>query len=110
MVFCNIFAPIPLWRWKVRNNPLAVWIICGLINVGMWFERYNIIASALAHQYDPGAWTLYTPNWVEWGIMAGSFGWFFVWFLLFIRVMPSVAIAEIKELVRPPLKSDEEAA
>ena len=39
--------------------------------------------------------------------MIGSFGWFFLWFLLFIKVMPAVAIAEIKELVRPPLKSDE---
>lgn len=83
-------------------------VVSILINVGMWFERYNIIASALAHQYDPAAWTLYTPNWVEMGIMVGSFGWFFLWFLLFIKIMPSIAIAEVKELVRPPLKSDED--
>ncbi len=110
MVFCNCLAPLVWWKKTWRRNYTILFIVSLIINVGMWFERYNIIASALAHQYDPAAWTLYTPNWVEWGIMAGSFGWFFTWFLLFIRVMPSVAIAEIKELVRPPLKSDEEAA
>ena len=41
------------------------------------------------------------------GILVGSFGWFGLWFLLFIKIMPSVAIAEIKEAIRPPLKSDE---
>lgn len=110
MVFCNCLAPLVWWKKAWRRNYTILFIVSIIINVGMWFERYNIIASALAHQYDPAAWTLYNPNWVEWGIMAGSFGWFFTWFLLFIRVMPSVAIAEIKELVRPPLKSDEEAA
>jgi hypothetical protein len=29
---------------------------------------------------------------------------------MFIKIMPSVAVAEIKELVRPPLKSDQLAA
>lgn len=109
MVFCNCLAPLVWWKKSWRRNYTILFIVSIIINIGMWFERYNIIASALAHQYDPAAWTLYTPSWVEWGIMLGSFGWFFVWFLLFIRIMPSVAIAEIKELVRPPLKSEEEA-
>ena len=110
MVFCNCIAPLIWWIPSMRRNIYVLWIVAGIINVGMWFERFNIIASSLAHQYDPAAWTYYTPTWVEWGIMAGSFGWFGLWFLLFIKVMPSVAIAEIKELVRPPLKQDEVAA
>jgi molybdopterin-containing oxidoreductase family membrane subunit len=110
MVLCNCIAPLVWWKKSWRRNYTILFVIALFINIGMWFERYNIIASALAHQYDPAAWTLYTPNWVEWGILLGSFGWFFIWFLLFIKVMPSVAIAEIKELVRPPLKSDEEKA
>merc|ERR1712100_588976 len=104
MVFCNCLAPLVWWKRAWRRNYTILMVVSILINVGMWFERYNIIASALAHQYDPAAWTLYTPNWVEMGIMIGSFGWFFLWFLLFIKIMPSVAIAEVKELVRPPLK------
>jgi len=110
MVFCNCIAPLIWWFKKWRRNYWCLWIVAGIINVGMWFERYNIIASSLAHQYDPAAWTYYSFNWVEAGILIGSFGWFGIWFLLFMKVMPTVAIAEIKELVRPPLKSDEEAA
>ena len=110
MFFCNCLAPLIWWKRSWRRNYGILMVVSILINVGMWFERYNIIASALAHQYDPAAWTLYTPNWVEMGIMVGSFGWFFLWFLLFVKVMPSIAIAEVKELVRPPLKSDEKGA
>jgi hypothetical protein len=76
----------------------------------MWFERYNIIASSLSHSFDPAAWVYYVPTYIEWGIMLGSFAWFFLWFLFFVKIMPSVAIAEVKEQLRPPLKSDELAA
>ncbi len=110
MVFCNCIAPLIWWFKKARTNYAVLFVVSIIINIGMWFERFNIIASSLAHQYDPAAWTYYTPSYIEWGIMLGSFGWFFLWFLLFVQVMPSVAIAEIKELVRPPLKQDEVAA
>ena len=76
----------------------------------MWFERYNIIASSLSHQFDPGSWVLYVPSWVEMGIMVGSFAWFFMWFLLFVKLMPAIAIAEIKEMIKPPLSTDTEEA
>jgi molybdopterin-containing oxidoreductase family membrane subunit len=32
-------------------------------------------------------------------ILLGSFGWFFMWFLLFIKQMPVMAISEFKELI-----------
>jgi molybdopterin-containing oxidoreductase family membrane subunit len=38
---------------------------------------------------------------VDYSILLGSFGWFFMWFLLFMRQMPVMAIAEIKEIVNP---------
>jgi Ni/Fe-hydrogenase subunit HybB-like protein len=107
MVFCNCIAPLIWWSKKARRNDIILFVVSIIINVGMWFERYNIIASSLAHQFDTNSWTYYSPTWVEMGILIGSFGWFGMWFLMFIKVMPSVAIAEIKELVRPPLKSDE---
>ncbi len=110
MVFCNCISPLPWWFKKVRTNLVWLFVISIFINIGMWFERFNIIASSLSHMNDPGSWTYYTPGYIEMGIFIGSFGWFSFWFLLFVKVMPSVAIAEIKEGMRPPLKSDEEAA
>jgi len=110
MVICNCTIPLLWWIPALRRNYVSLFLISIVINIGMWFERYNIIASSLAHQFDPMSWTYYTPTWVEMAIMVGSFGWFGMWFVMFMKVMPSVAVAEIKELIRPPLKSDEKVA
>lgn len=104
MVFCNCLAPIAWWFKKVRTSYVGLFVVSVIINIGMWFERFNIIASSLAHSFDPAGWVYYTPTWVEWGILVMSFAWFFLWFLLFVKIMPSVAIAEVKEAMRPPLK------
>ncbi len=74
------------------------------INIGMWFERFVIIVTSLAHEYEPWQWNVYKPTWVEMGIMVGSFGWFFMWFLLFMRVLPAVSVAELKEVLPAPLR------
>ncbi len=107
MVFCNVIAPIPLWRWKVRNNLIAVWIICGLINVGMWFERFNIVGSSLQREFLPHSWGSYWPTIVEFGITVGSFGLFFTLFSLFVKALPPMAIMELKEAAHPPMKNKE---
>ena len=36
---------------------------------------------------------------------SAAFGWFFMWFLLFIKQLPVMAIAEIKEIVPPKLRA-----
>jgi molybdopterin-containing oxidoreductase family membrane subunit len=110
MIFCNVIAPLPWWFKKYRTNYTWLFCISLLINIGMWMERYNIIVGGLSHQFDPNSWVWYAPTYIEYGIMILSCGWFGFWFLLFVKVLPSVAIAEVKEQVRPPLKSDEVAA
>ena len=104
MVFCNVIAPLPLWRWKIRNNAIALFIIAILINIGMWFERFNIVVSSLQRDFNPAQWGSYAPQPVEFGITLGSFGFFFTLFLLFARALPSMAIAEVKESLPPPYK------
>lgn len=106
MVFCNVVSPLPLWRWKVRNNIIAVWIISALINVGMWFERFNIVVSSLQRDFLPAAWGSYWPTVVEMGITVGSFGFFFTLFTLFTKALPPMAIMELKEAVHPPMKGE----
>ena len=44
------------------------------------------------------------PTWADWGILVGSFGWFGMWFLLFAKSFPIVAIQEIKEMIPMPRK------
>src|SRR5438067_318093 len=42
------------------------------------------------------------PTWADWGIMAAGFGWFFMWFLLFVQNFPAVSVGEVKEELPPP--------
>lgn len=108
MYTCNCFIPMTLWFKRVRTSWFWMFIVSIFVNIGMWFERFVIIIQSLAHEFMPYMWDYYTPTWVEWGITVGSFAWFFMWFLLFIKFMPSMAIAELKELLPPRLKRQKE--
>jgi molybdopterin-containing oxidoreductase family membrane subunit len=103
MIICNAFLPLLLWVKKIRTNITALFVISIFVNIGMWFERYVIIVVSLAGEpYEPWANAVYNPTWADWGIMAGSFGWFFMWFLLFVKNFPAVSISEVKEVLVPP--------
>jgi len=114
MVFCNCIFPLLLWSKRVRRNIPVAMVICILINVGMWFERYNIIVSALVEDFVPGSWGFYEPSLTEMAITVGSFGWFFFWFLIFCRFFPIISMSEIKLIMPKPLspaaKSNAEGA
>ena len=96
MVTCNVVIPQVFWFKKVRSNFWTLLIVSLVVNVGMWFERFNIVVTSLAQDYLPSSWSYYTPSMVELGILAGSFGVFFTCFLLFVRVAPVVAFHEVK--------------
>jgi molybdopterin-containing oxidoreductase family membrane subunit len=98
MILCNAVFPQLLWFRKLRTNVPFLFVLSVLINVGMWFERYVIIISGLSREYDPSAWGVYTPSWPELGIVAGSFAFFSMFFLIFLKLFPVIAIAEVKEI------------
>ncbi len=104
MIFCNSAVPLLLWFKKIRRNITVLFIISIFINIGMWFERFNIIVISLSHGFEPGAWGIYKPTWVEMGITVGSFAWFFMFFLIFIKTLPAVSISEMKEILPVPRK------
>ncbi|HEX6588962.1 MAG TPA: NrfD/PsrC family molybdoenzyme membrane anchor subunit [Longimicrobiales bacterium] len=104
MLTCNFLVPQLLWFRNVRRSVPALFTITIFINIGMWFERFVIIVTSLAKEYEPWQWSAYKPSLTEMTIMAGSFGWFFLLFLLFMRVLPPVAVAELKEVLPPPMR------
>jgi molybdopterin-containing oxidoreductase family membrane subunit len=104
MLVCNGIVPVLLWFKRVRHSISALFVITIFINIGMWFERFVIIVTSLSHEYAPFAWGVYRPSFVEMGIMVGSFAWFGFWFLLFTRLLPAVAIAELKEVLPLPYR------
>jgi len=66
----------------------------------MWFERFVIIVTSLHRDYLPSSWAMFYPTWVDVGIFVGSIGLFFTLFLLFLRFLPGIAIAEVKMLLK----------
>ena len=98
MLACNSAVPLVLIARRVRTYLPALFAVAILVNVGMWLERYVIVVSSLAREFDPANWTgLYAPTWVEWAITAGSFALFGLLFLLFVKLFPPIAMHEIKE-------------
>ena len=109
MVSCNVFVPQLLWFKFVRRSLPMVFVIVLLVNVGMWFERFVIIVTSLHRDFLPSSWASYTPTTIEIATFVGSFGLFFTCFLLFCRIAPAIAIAEIKGAA-PPKKSGASAS
>ncbi len=99
MVLCNCVLPLVLFSGRVRSSPRTLFVLGILVNVGMWLERFNIVVTSLSHNRIPFDWSTYRPTLVEIGITLGSFGWFFTWFLVFLKLLPAVSIAELKEEV-----------
>ncbi len=106
LLLCNMIFPLSLFSQKLRRNPTWLWILSIIINIGMWYERFVIVVPSLSHEFEPWQWTNYTPSWIDMCFLVCSFGWFIMWFLLFIKQMPVIAIAEVKEIVPPKMKND----
>ncbi|HEX8452588.1 MAG TPA: hypothetical protein VF647_10855, partial [Longimicrobium sp.] len=104
MITFNAIIPQLLWIPSFRRNLNAFFLIAMFVNIGMWWERFVIIVPSLAHSYEPWKFMNYHLTWVEASILLGSFGWFFMWFLLFLRYLPGLSIAEIKEVLPPPMR------
>jgi molybdopterin-containing oxidoreductase family membrane subunit len=105
MVLFNAVFPLAFFIKRIRTSLAWLFIIALLVNIGMWYERFVIIVGSIAHDFDPYVWGIYYPNWVELGLMVGSFSIFFFLFLLFIKFAPAISIAEVKEGLRPPMRN-----
>jgi Ni/Fe-hydrogenase subunit HybB-like protein len=97
MVTCNCVIPLLLFSPRVRTNTVWLFIISIFVNIGMWLERFVIIAGSLATNTMPSQWRFYTPHVTEVVITVASFGWFLMNFSLFAKFMPIVSMTEMKE-------------
>lgn len=96
MVSCNVFIPQLFWFRKMRRSVPIMFVIVILVNVGMWFERFVIIASSLHRDFLPSSWGYFKPTLIDLGILLGSFGLFFTLVLLFAKTLPVVSMSEVK--------------
>jgi Ni/Fe-hydrogenase subunit HybB-like protein len=105
LIVCNGIVPQLLWIRAIRTQPVLLWFIAIVANIGMWLERFVIIVTSLHRDYLPSAWDMYYPTFWDWSMFAGSIGLFLFLLLLFIRFLPMISIFEMRELVH---HSDEE--
>ncbi len=99
LILCNGIAIQPLWSKRVRQNPALLFIISIIVSVGMWLERFVIIIVSLTRDFMPSAWRDYVATFWDYSLFLGSFGLFFTLWFLFIRLLPSIASTEMKELL-----------
>jgi molybdopterin-containing oxidoreductase family membrane subunit len=98
LIACNFVAIQPLWLRSVRQSPLALFLISIIVSIGMWLERFVIVAVTLTKDFLPSSWGDYVSTGWDWSLYIGSFGLFGTLFFLFIRLLPSIATTEMKEL------------
>ncbi len=100
MIACNVIFPQVFWFKRMRTSIPVMFVISILINIGMWFERFVIIVTTLHRDYLPAVWGMFSPSIWDIGIYIGTFGFFFTCFLLFLRWLPMIALAEVKATLR----------
>jgi Ni/Fe-hydrogenase subunit HybB-like protein len=96
MISCNVIFPQLFWFKWFRTNMFAVFVLSIIVNIGMWFERFVIIATTLAREFMPSNWGYFIPTWVDIWTYLGTMGMFLTLFLLFMRYLPMIAICEVK--------------
>ena len=94
---CNILIPQALWSGRVRGTPWMLFSIAIVINIGMWAERYLIVITSLHRDFLPSSWGMYHGTFWDWATLAGSFGLFFTLLILFVRLLPMIAISEMRK-------------
>ena len=104
MFSCNVIIPQFFWLKKLRRSIPVMFVISILVNVGMWFERYVIVVTSLHRDFLPANWGSFNMTFFDFGAVIGSFGMFLTLFLLYIKTLPAISIAEVK----PVLQSQKE--
>jgi hypothetical protein len=99
LILCNVVTPQLLWSKRVRSNVPLLFVICLVVNVGMWLERFVIVVTSLSQDYLPSSWDTYAGTFWDWSVFLGSLGLFGALLFLFIRFLPMISIFEMRSLV-----------
>jgi molybdopterin-containing oxidoreductase family membrane subunit len=91
--------PLLLWIPKFRRSPLLLFLISLDVVIGMWIERVMIVIITLNSTHLPSSYGIYLPTRWDWAVLTGSIGFFFVCFLLFVRLIPMIPMFEMRKLV-----------
>lgn len=98
LLTCNCLVPQLLW-WPLARRSLYILIpIAIAINIGMWLERILIVWNTLSHGYMPSLWRAFHFTFWDWSFLIAPLGLFAFLFLIFMRLVPSVSMFDMREL------------
>ncbi|CAN5697407.1 polysulfide reductase NrfD [soil metagenome] len=99
MISCNVIIPQLFWSKTCRRSIPIMFTISIFVNIGMWFERFVIVVTSLHRDFLPSNWGMYAWSWFDGAILFGSFGMFLTIFMLYLKFVPAISIAEIKPVL-----------
>jgi len=82
--------------WLKTRQITAIIIASVAVVIGMWLERWNIVAPTLTHPRLIGFW-FYHPTMTEASLTIASFALFILFFMIFFKLFPAVSIWEVAE-------------
>lgn len=100
LILCNCITIQLFWFPSVRRNVPLMFFVAIVVNIGMWLERYVIVVTSLHRDFVPAAWSMYHGTVWDYATFYGTIGLFFALLFVFIRVLPVISIAEMRELVQ----------
>jgi len=107
LIFCNgVFIQL-IWFKKIRTSIWGLYIVALVVNFAMWLERLVLIPFSLTRDYLPSSWHMYYPSFWDYATFAGTLGLFFTLFFIFVRLLPTISMVEMRELVHHEHHVDE---
>ncbi|HXY14456.1 MAG TPA: NrfD/PsrC family molybdoenzyme membrane anchor subunit [Terriglobales bacterium] len=99
LLICNIGIPQLLWIRKMRTSPVGLFLVSAVILTGMWLERFIIVVVSLHRDFLTSSWGMYYPTLWDWATFIGTLGFFTACMFLFLRLLPSISIFEMRTLL-----------
>ncbi|MBI2328495.1 MAG: polysulfide reductase NrfD [Chloroflexi bacterium] len=82
--------------FRVSTTVLASMIIV----VTLWVTRFLIVVPSLTRPLLPYPIGQYTPTWVEWTLVAGTFGMVALLFMVFTKFFPIIPVTEMEKAAK----------
>lgn len=71
-----------------------------LVVATLWLTRFLILVPPLTRPYLPYPTGSYTPTWVEWSLVGGTFVLMILFYMLFVKVFPLVSLTEMERAAK----------
>ena len=98
LMLCNFLMPQLMWIKRCRTSVFWLFFVSQFVNVGMWLERYVIVAVTLTRDFLVSSWGTYHGTFWDWAVFVGTIGLFLSLVFIFIRILPALSMTELKAI------------